>query len=96
MKRTIFTVISWNNEPHRSRIVGWWRDELSARKCILNNLGDIYEFGHYDFAILEEVSEGLYPLTNLEEWYNWNKREKKYKLCKKPPALKCIVNWGIG
>jgi hypothetical protein len=95
-KRTIFTVITWNNEPYRKRIVGWWLDEQSARQCILSNWGDIYEDGHYEFTILEEVNDGLYPETGLEEWYKWNKREKKYKPCKKPPVLKCIVNWGIG
>ncbi len=50
------------------RTVGYYADLEDARKTVINNAGDICET-IYDYAIIEGVEQGLYPITKLQELY---------------------------
>lgn len=63
------------------RTVGWYKDLSIAEKVVESNACDINE-GYYDWALIEEVPEGLYPFStfNLRKLYNFNKEKGKYEL----------------
>ena len=63
------------------RTVGWYKNLSVAEKVVELNACDINE-KCYDWALIEEVPEGLYPFSsfNLRKLYNFNKEKGKYEL----------------
>lgn len=74
------------------RTVGWYKDLSVAEKTVESNAGDIYE-GCYEWAIIEEVPEGLYPYsaTNVRKLYSFNSKTGKYEQASE--ELTTIVSW---
>ncbi len=50
---------SRSNKNHGERCWGWFSDYATAEKAVLANWTDMFEDGYYDFAVIEEVKEGL-------------------------------------
>lgn len=75
------------------RPVGWYQKKEDAVDCIEKNRGDIYECGSYPYAVIEEVTEGLYPICEKSWWFKW---DKKYRPSKKPVQYKRVFNYAIG
>ena len=84
----------------RSRAVGWFSTLDRAEEIVLNNEGGIYEGGHYDHCVIEEICSGLYPHVAMEEWFKWTKRKmidySGYIIIPKPEELKGFINFSIG
>lgn len=78
----------------RSRLVGWFPTLERAEEVVVNNEGDIYEHGYYNYCVIEEVFPGLYPHVGREEWFKGGKGG--YVLTAKPGWLKNSMNFGIG
>lgn len=77
-----------------SRIVGWYSSLPEAELCVKENWGDIWETC-YEYAIIEYVQEGLYPIT--QRWYyKWNPSTWKYEPIDEPNCIKHITNISIG
>lgn len=74
------------------RTVGWYKDLPTAEKAVESNAGDIYE-GCYEWAIIEEVPEGLYPYSpsNVRKLYTFNSETGRYVLASE--ELTTMVNW---
>jgi hypothetical protein len=54
----------------RHRCWGWFMDVNEAKKVIENNVGDIYECGYYNLAMIESSEEGFSFLgTKPLQWY---------------------------
>jgi len=106
MKIYTVTTLHLEYEPHRdetllvrTRCVGFYPGIEDAVNCILENWGDIYENGHYNHAVIEEVKPGIYAYPRLEWWYKWDKNEESpgyYLIPKKPKSLENSVGFGIG
>lgn len=83
---------------HRDfRCLGYYFDINKAKEVIDGNLCDIHE-GLYTYALIEEVTEGIYPI-NREEcslWYKWDNESKKYLISTKPDDLKNTLNLSMG
>lgn len=75
------------------RCVGYFHTLEDAVKIVENNYGDIHEYS-FDYAVIEEFGEGLYPHPESEHWFLFDKGERKYKPCDKPE--KNVINYGIG
>ena len=77
MNKTFFAPITLcTQQPHNEmsvghRIVGCFENFLLARTCVLENLGDIYENGYYEHAIIEELPFRLYPIPEQQFYYHW-------------------------
>ena len=81
----------------RFRCVGYFFDLKEAIDCVLKNWGDIYENGHYNHAVIESVSPGIYSYPRGELWHVWRKGDKPgYQLINKPEGLRRTVGFGIG
>jgi hypothetical protein len=59
----IYTVqvfgIDEKGEIKRSRNWGYFLDKELAREVILQNVTDIYEAGYYNYALLNEIPQGI-------------------------------------
>jgi hypothetical protein len=79
----------------RKRTVGWFPTLARAVEAVTNNEGDLYEAGHYDHCVIEEVQVGLYPSIGRKEyqerWFKW--KLDRYILIDKPNVLKDIHNF---
>jgi hypothetical protein len=78
------------------RTPAWFSNWEDANDCVTENWGDIYENGHFPYAVIEKVPEGLYQYERMEWWYKWDTVIGSYRLIEKPEEKKCIVGFGIG
>ena len=77
------------------RTPGFFKTAEDAKECIENNYGDIFEY-LYEYATIEEIEDGLYPISNEIGWYKWDDEKKKYCEIPKPEETKHFVNYSIG
>ena len=78
-----------------TRVVGYFEDLETAKKCVEENWGDIYENGYYKYAVIEDVEPGLYMSAEATPiFYKW--KDGKYQEIEKPSELKGIVGFTIG
>jgi hypothetical protein len=68
-----------------------------AKFVVEGNDLDIAE-REYIYAVIEEIEEGLYPMSHSQHWYKWEGdwETGKYVPCEKPEQYKRVVAWGIG
>jgi len=78
-----------------SRAVGFYKSLYRAEITITNNYGDIREC-LYDYAVLEEITEGLYPHSLDRKVYKFNEKTGKYYPIPEPKYLKHIYGMTIG
>ena len=53
----------------RQRMWGYFKDLKTAEACVLENWTDIYENGYYNFALINEMEEGVVVSPNKQNWY---------------------------
>ena len=78
------------------RAVGFFHEFEIAEKAVIYNSLDINEMGYYPFAVIEEVTPGIYSFSRKEYWYQWNRVTKCYERIEKPERFKQVVCWGLG
>jgi len=68
--------------------------------CVKANHLDIYECGEYNYALIEEVKEGLYNTGKHQElWYTVeciDSLNYKVEYVEKPEFFKMIRNFSMG
>lgn len=78
----------------RSRCWGWFPTFKEAEQCIMENWCDIYEYGYYNVALIEEVPAGVPGIPPVEHWYavDFDGENDKYVIEKidKPEKLSGI------
>jgi len=78
----------------RRRTVGYFKKFEKAENIVLQNIGDLYEAGHYSYCVIEEFPGGLYPQAKCEIWYIWS--DNQYVRTIKPGILEHFINFGLG
>lgn len=98
MEKTIYTVTTLRSVlmDSRSRCVGYYHDFKDAEEIVLDNVMDINEMGYYLYAVIEEVSPGIYTFPRPEYWYKWDVSKAKYVDCSKPEKFMRTVGWSMG
>ena len=91
----IYTITTFTRRKFTSRTVGWVKTFEEAEEIVLNNQGDIFEY-MYDYAIIEEVEEGLYPFSFTRWLYKIDLKERKYYRIEEPDWIGKYINLGIG
>lgn len=88
-----------------SRCVGYFDTFNEAETAALENWGDIYECGYYEYVVIEAIGSGLYQTDFHPSWYKaeWVESSKehlagRYSVTKiDPPEFAShICGWGIG
>lgn len=69
-----------------SVLVGYYTSKEKAFETVLNNYGDIWETC-YDYAVIEEVEEGLYPCSMTRWFFKFNSKLDKYEEIKEPKGF---------
>jgi hypothetical protein len=74
--KVVYFVTTLRAGGQESRTVGYFWKFDDARRAVEENWGDIHEDGYYRYALIEAMSEGLYPTDTIgqperETWYNW-------------------------
>ncbi len=81
------------------RIVGYFLDLETAKRCIEENWGDLYENGYYKYAVIEDVEPGLYGSIHSKPiFYKWVGDEDTggFKRSRRPKSLKHTWGFTIG
>lgn len=86
-----------NNLPDvgASRVVGFYTDRSDAEFAVKNNSCDIWEMC-YDYAIIEEVEEGLYSLSTERSYYKYDTEDGHYHPIPEPDFMKHLSGFTIG
>lgn len=81
------------------RIVGYFLDLDTAKKCIEENWCDLYESGYYKYAVIEDVEPGLYNSMHSKPiFYKWHGDADtgSYKRTRRPKSWNHIWGFTIG
>ena len=78
------------------RCVGYYHNYSDAELAVIENDLDINEMGYYPYAVIEQVTPGIYTVPRPEFWYQWNGETEKYESCPKPERFAKVAGWGIG
>jgi hypothetical protein len=87
-----------------SRCIGWFESCADAFNEVRNNSGDMYEEGHYRYAVIEEVNSGIYSFPRKEFWFEWSENRVSKSipvpgyiiLDKKPNRFNNVVCFSMG
>ena len=74
MSKPIYFVVTVRLNAE-ARAVGSFYSKDDAVQVIKENMGDINEDRYYQYAMIEEVHQGLYPvhhdIGSNEQWFSW-------------------------
>ena len=80
-----------------SRVWGWFEKFEDAVEVIEKNISDIWEY-YYEYAMIEEVPEGICALSRQEWWWKWEGKDidGKYIPTTRPEDFEQTVCMSIG
>lgn len=94
------------NKPFgRKRCWCWYASFVDAQQSIVANDLDMFEDGYYDYAVIEEVLEGMGSRVKVLSWYHadyMNDESRKQnsnpivKHIATPEWAKGVICWGLG
>lgn len=95
--KTIFTVhcmVNTNRISER-RTFGWFAELYDANCAVRYNRCDIHEC-YYNYAVIEEINQGIFGMAVKEWWWKWDKKQQRYLSINKPKKFKQLTNFGMG
>lgn len=60
----------------------------------LNEFG--FGEGYYNYAVVEEIGQGIYMPTKERQFFKYNKEKDKYFEIEEPETLKRFYNFSVG
>lgn len=78
-----------------SRVVGYYKHWNDGVKAMHDNRCDIWET-IYEYGVLEDLDEGLYPNVNKCQFFKWNKEKEGFFEIETPSFLNHFSNLTIG
>ena len=67
-------------------LCGWYKSKVDAFRAVKENMCDIRETC-YNYALIEEVSEGLYSCSRTRWFFKFDIDSKTYKQIEEPEQL---------
>lgn len=111
MKKVIYTITSmyvkqpekpdWPTD-YKDRIVGFYFDLKTAKKCVDEDWAGFSEGGYYNFIVIERLTQGIYPFvqnaleSNYTWWYKHDDNLKKWLPCQIPKCFHNVCGFSIG
>ena len=80
----MYFITTIDSKKDDTRCVGYYSIFEKAEEAVLENTFDIYETC-YDYAIIENIPEGIYHYDEKPVWYKWNDVDEKYEKIEQPP-----------
>lgn len=83
--------------PHLGfqRTWGYYSEYKTAARALNENWTDMRE-GVYDYALIENIEEGLSPCSLERQWFKWDDERKGYFEIEEPKCVKYFVNFAFG
>lgn len=78
-----------------SRAVGFYYNKKDAFESVKVNSCDIWEMC-YDYAVIEEVEQGMYPECYHRWFFKYNRAVDRYEEINEPECVKHLMNFSIG
>ena len=92
----MYFITTFDSKDGDTRCVGYFKTFKQAENAVLNNTFDIWETC-YDYAIIENIPEGLYQYDFHPTWYKFHKLTRKYRKCKQPSFIELTsIGYAIG
>jgi len=91
---TITTIRPFLGDSNRA--VGYARKFEDADRWVRENVMSLNECGHYPYAVIEPVAEGIYMHPREEHWYKFDREKDRYEPCEKPDRFKQVIGWSLG
>ena len=92
----ITTIETKGKDVKDTRCVGYFKTFEKAEKAVKENACDIWETC-YDYAVIENIPEGLYQYDFHPTWYKWDDLNEEYKRIEgRPEEYKNQVGFNLG
>lgn len=78
---------NWFPDFGSRNLCGWYFDFKDAYRAVTENMCNIWEHV-YNYALIEEVEEGLYSDSTKRWFFQFDKNLKSYDLIEEPEFLK--------
>lgn len=92
----ITTLEAKKGEIKDTRCVGYFKTFKQAENAVINNKCDIWETC-YNYAVIENIPEGLYQYDFHPTWYKYHEIIGKYIKCKQPAFVEMThIGYAIG
>ena len=100
----IYAVASISKDGKHTHCIGWFKSYEEAEKEVLNDTGDFSEEGENEYAVIEKVDDGVFPISEVQKWFRADVKKDdegyvvdiKYKPIAVPEKFKGIINFSIG
>ena len=83
-----------DNKIILSRAPGYYFTVEQCFRCIENNIGDIFEDGYYNFAVIESIEPGLYQEGRDIQWFEYDKQNRVITTVSKPRIQNYFIEIG--
>ncbi len=77
------------------RTFGYYFERVDAIAALHENWSDIYD-NTYDYAVIENIEEGVHPLETYRQWFKWDDERKGYFEIDEPECVKYLCNFALG
>ena len=78
-----------NLTNYNNHTVAWFYDKKDAFKVLNQNSCDLNEH-LYEYAVVEKLHEGIYPVDMKPQWFKWDEDKEKYFKIGTPESKKRI------
>lgn len=93
----MYFITTVDSKGQDRRCVGYVKTFEEAEEIVTKNVCDIWETC-YDYAVIENIQEGLYQYDFHPTWYKWHKLANGY-IKSEPPSFSkdiCGIGYAIG
>jgi len=80
---------------YSSKCVGYYFSLDDAVQAVKENGDDIHRT-IYNYAVIEEIDEGIHLASKKEIWFKWDEETKRYESADKPQKIKNTGNLSMG
>lgn len=89
-----------SNGDRGQRTWGFMHDRADAEEYLLENYGDAFEGGWYEYAVVEEMAPGSFFGAPKVAWFKATLTEDRENVtverCEAPAWADSICNWAMG
>ena len=92
----MYFITTIDSKKEDTRCVGYYSTFDKAESVVLHNAFDINETC-YDYAVIENIPEGIYQYDFHPTWYKYQKLTDSYIKCEQPSFVQATsVGYSIG
>lgn len=77
------------------RTFGFYADYCKVKKALNTNRCDMNET-IYNYAIVEEIDQGIHPTVIWTKWFKWDREKQGFFEIEEPEETKLYTNYALG